>query len=167
MTRWGLLTLGVLGLALLQTSAVPAFDLLGVGANLLLVVMCCWVVVHGTRDGMVLAPLAGVWMGLLSIEGIAVSVAAYLPVVALASLHRPLGIGPGLTWAAPLVVAATILHFFVIAVSFAVEGSSINWLEAITEILLPSVLVNFVVALPVYWLIRLPAGRPQPRVVRT
>lgn len=167
MIKWVSLTLGVLGLALLQTSAVPAFDLLGVGANLLLVGLCGWVVVHGPRDGMVLAPLAGVWMGLLSIEGLAVSVAAYLPVVLLASLRQPLGIGPGLAWAVPLVVAATILHFFVIAVSFAIEGSSINWLAAITDILLPSVLVNFVVTLPVYWLIRLPAGRPQPRVVRT
>lgn len=163
--RWPLLIAGMLGLTLLQTSAVPAFELLGVGSNLLLVVLCCWVVVRGAPEGMVLVPLAGLMLGLLSFQGLATSVAAFLPIIVLAALRSQLGVRSTFGWALAVVVAATLAHFIIIALVLALGGSNIDWAAAVLDVLLPTVLVNFVVAIPVYWLIWWPTSRPQPLVV--
>ena len=163
--KWPLLIAGVLGLTLLQTSVVPAFQLLGVGSNLLLVVMCCWVVVRGAEEGMALVPLAGLMLGLLSFQGLATSVAALLPIIVLAALRPHLGVRTTFGWALAVVVAATLAHFIIIALVLALGGNNINWLSAVLDVLLPSVLVNLIIAIPVYWLIWLPSPRPRGLVV--
>ncbi len=162
--RWIVYAIGLLALTLLQTSAVPAFQLLGVGTNLILIVLCCWVVVRGQDEGFGLVPLAGIWMGLLSFQGLATSVAAFLPVIMLATLRRPLGVQSEFGWALALVVAATVAHFVVIALVLEIGGSAIDWFAVTTDVLLPTVLVNLVVAVPVYLLIRLPTPRAKPAV---
>ena len=50
--KWALLVVGLLLLVLLQTSAVPAFEILGVAPNVLLVVLCCWAVVRVDSESM-------------------------------------------------------------------------------------------------------------------
>ncbi len=163
--KWIVLILGLVGLALLQTSAVPAFELFGVAPNLLLVVLCCWAVVRGPTEVMILIPLAGVWIGLLSFQGMAESVAALLPIVLIAALRNALQPRGEYFWALAVVIVATVLHFAAIAVAIEVEGSTIDWLAAITDVLIPSVVINVVVALLVYWLIRLPTPKPTPRLI--
>ena len=157
--RWIVLLPGVLGLALLQTSAAPAFDLFGVGPNLLLVTLCCWAVVRREQEALILVPLAGLWIGLLSVQGLALSMAAFAPVVLFAALRKQLALRSEFAWALTVVVAATIAHFLVLAVSLEVEGATIDWRAASVDVLLPSVLANALLALPLYWLVRLPTPR--------
>ena len=76
--RWVAPILGLLALVLLQTSSIPAFELFGVAPNVLLVMLCCWAVVRDQEEAMLLVPLAGIFIGLLSFQGTAVSVAALL-----------------------------------------------------------------------------------------
>ena len=157
--KWTLLTVGIAALALLQTSAIPAFELFGVAPNLLLVALACWVVVRGQEEAMILAPMAGIWIGLLSLQGMAESVAAFMPVVLVAALRDLLAPRSEYVWALAVVVATTMLYFIAIAVSIEMEGSSIDWMAATTDVLLPSVLVNLLTGLVGYWLIRLPTRR--------
>ena len=56
--KWPPLIAGTLGVTLLQTSAVPAFELLGVAPNLLLVTLCCWAVVRDREESLLLVPLS-------------------------------------------------------------------------------------------------------------
>ncbi len=160
--KWAILLPGLLALVLLQTSALPAFHLFGVGPNLLLVLLCCWAVVRLPEESMVLTPAAGLGIGLLSFQGIAVSVAAFAPVVPLACARDRLGVGSEYLWALAVVAAATILHFLAVAAGLAVEGARIAWLDVSVDILVPSLLGNLLLALPAYWLIRLPTPRPVP-----
>lgn len=162
--KWIALILGLLGLVLIQTSAAPAFAMLGVAPNLLLVVLCCWAVVRAPGEAMILVPLAGLLIGLLSFQGTAESVAAFAPIVVLAALRERLAVRREYLWALALVIAATPLHFMALAAAIEVEGSRIDWLAAMADVMLPSVLVNTVVALVIYWLVRLPTPRPSLRV---
>lgn len=164
--KWLTLGVGMVGLVLLQTSAVPAFELLGVAPNVVLVVLVCWVVVRGQSEAMVLVPLAGITIGLLSFQGMGESVAAFMPIVLLATLRRAMEPRSEYVWTLAIVIVATALHFVALAVAIEVEGSSIDWLAAATDVLVPSVLVNLLLALLVYWLVRLPTPRPMPHVIQ-
>ncbi len=169
--RWVALVLGLLGLVLLQTSSIPAFELFGVAPNVLLVMLCCWAVVRDQEEAMLLVPLAGIFIGLLSFQGTAVSVAAFAPIVVLATLRSvfsrgvQMGLRTEYVWVLGLVVTATLLHFITFAVAVEVEGSRIDWGAAVTDRMLPAVLVNVGIALALYWVVRLPTRRPQPRVI--
>ena len=165
MVKWLLLLFGLLGIALLQTSAVPAFELFGVAPNLLLVGLVCWAAVRGQSETMILVPLAGIWIGLLSFQGMAVSVAAFLPIVVLMALRPWVRPHSEYVWALAVVILATVLHFSALAVSIEIEGSAINWAAASTDVLVPSILVNLIVGAVVYWLIRLPTPRVTARAV--
>ncbi len=163
--KWPLLIAGTLGLTLLQTSAVPAFQVLGIGSNLLLVVLCCWVIVRGTEEGMGLVPLAGLLVGLLSFQELATSVAAFLPIIVIAALRPHFRVRSTFGWALAVVVAATLAHFSIIALALELEESNIQWISAILDVLLPTVLVNFIVAIPLYWLIWWSMPRPRSLAV--
>ena len=154
--KWPPLILGTLGLTLLQTSAIPAFELLGVAPNLLLVTLCCWAVVRDPREALVMVPLAGIWIGLLSNQGMAESVAAFVPLVLVAGLRGPINPPNEYAWAFAVIIAGTLLHFSAVAMALQVEGASIDWVAAITEVAVPSVLTNLAIGAIVYWLVRLP-----------
>ena len=163
--KWVLLIAGLVGLILLQVSAIPAFSLFGVAPNLLLVVLACWAVVRGQAEAMVLVPMAGIGIGLLTFQGMGESVAAFVPIVVIAALRTGLPARAEYVWAVAVVIVATVVHFTTIAVSIEAEGSSIDWLAAVTDVLVPSIITNVVIALLVYWLIRLPTPKPIPRVI--
>lgn len=155
--KWPPLILGTLGLTLLQTSAIPAFELLGVAPNLLLVTLCCWAVVRDPREALLMAPLAGIWIGLLSNQGMAESVAAFVPLVVVASLRGPVIPPPNeYAWALAVIIVATLLHFLAVAAALQLEGASIDWVAAVTDVAVPSVLTNVFIGAVVYWLVRLP-----------
>ena len=115
-----MLLAGLLGLILLQVSAIPAFSLFGVAPNLLLVVLACWAVVHGQSEAM------GIGIGLLTFQGMGESVAAFVPIVAIAALRTGLPARAEYAWALAVVIVATVLHFATIAVSIEAEGRSSN-----------------------------------------
>lgn len=154
--RWPPLILGTLGLTLLQTSAIPAFELLGVAPNLLLVTLCCWAVVRDRREALVMVPLAGIWFGLLSNQGMAESVAALVPLVVVASLRVRIRPPSEYAWALAVIIVATLLHFLAVVVTLQLEGASIDWVAAITDVAVPSVMTNLFLGAIVYWLVRLP-----------
>ncbi len=163
--KWTLLLTGLVGLVLLQVSAIPAFALFGVAPNLLLVVLACWVVVRGPSEAMILVPVAGLGIGLLTFQGMAESVAAFVPIVVVAALRTGQPPRGEYVWAMALVIIATVLHFTTIAAAIEVEGSTIDWFAAVTDVLVPSLITNLIIALVVYWLIRLPTPKPVPRVI--
>jgi cell shape-determining protein MreD len=68
-------------------------------------------------------------------------------------------------WTLAIVIVATLLHFTALAVAVEVGGSRIDWVGAVTDRMIPSVVVNVLIGLIAYWLVRLPTSRPQPRVI--
>jgi rod shape-determining protein MreD len=159
--KWPPLILGTLGMTLLQTSAIPAFELLGVAPNLLLVALCCWAVVRDPREALVLVPLAGIWIGLLSNQGMAESIAAFVPLVVVASLRGPIQPPNEYAWALSVIIVATLLHFLAVVAALQLEGASIDWIAAIRDVAVPSILTNLFIGAIVYWLVRLPTPHPE------
>jgi len=142
-------------LVIVQTSAAPAFPLLGVGPNLLLAVLCCWAVERPPGDAVFAVAVSGVLMGLLAFQGMTESVAAFAP-IALAAVWTERSRLPDravLRW--PVVIAlaaaASFLHFIVLAVAVELETSGVNWIEAMRDVMLPGLAANAIVAAVVYW----------------
>lgn len=142
-------------LVIIQTSAAPAFPVLGVGPNLLLAVLCCWTVERSPGDAVFAVAVSGVLMGLLAFQGMAESVAAFAPIaLAAAWLDRDrLPRRAVLRWplAVALAAAASPLHFLVLAVAVEFETSGVNWIEAARDVMLPGAAVNAIAAALIYW----------------
>ena len=159
--KWPILIAAVFALVLLQTSIMPLFELLGVGPNLLLVSLCCLAILRDPEEVMVAAPLAGLGMGLLAFQGVAESVAALAPIGFAAMLWR--GDEPHYQprWLAALLLTAiaSALHFIALAVAVELNTTGVNWIEALRDVMLPSVAVNLILALPVYFAARELIGR--------
>ena len=153
--KWAILITAVLALVLLQTSIMPLFEVLGVGPNLLLVALCCLAILRDPEEVMVAAPLAGIGMGLLAFQGVAESVAALAPIGFAAMFWRG-DEQHGPRWLAALLLTAiaSALHFVALAVAVELSTTGVNWLEAVRDVMLPSVAVNLIVAIPVYFVCR-------------
>ena len=142
-------------LVIAQTSFAPAFPLFGVGPNLLLAVLCCWAIERGPGEAAVAAAVSGILMGLLAFQGMAESVAALAPVAFAALWWSQVRPNDGATagWPASLalVAVASMLHFVALAVAVELETTGVNWLEAVRDVMLPSVAANSLIAVFAYW----------------
>lgn len=148
--RWVLLIIAVFALTLLQTSFLPLFEFLGVGPNLLLVSLCCLAVLREPQETVIAVALAGILTGLMAFQGVAESVASLTPIAFAGMLWRG---EPGRsTWLAALTLtaAASALHFAALSVAVEFTTTGVNWLEAARDVMLPSVAVNLILAVPVY-----------------
>ncbi len=172
--KWPLLLAGLFVLVIFQTSTAPAFPIFGVGPHLLLAVLCCWAIVREPREVLVLTPLAGIGMGLLAYQGLAVSVAAFTPIGLAAfwwsgrsrSSGRDLHLRAEPTawvweWLVTIGVIAvcSALHFIAHAIAVELTTTSVDWVDAISGVLVGAVLGNMAVGAVVYWIVRLPTRR--------
>ncbi len=161
--RWAILAAVIAALVLFQTSIAPLFDFFGVGPNLLLVALCCLAVLRDPREVMAAAPLAGIGMGLLAFQSMAVSVAALAPIGAAAMLRREERQRPAWLAALLLIATATVLHFAALAAAVEISTTAVNWAEALRDVMAPSIAVNVLLGIPVYALARVLA---MPRTER-
>ena len=78
----------LLAAALIQAAVMPSFPVLGAYPNLVLVLVVSWTVVRGQREGMVVVPIGGLCLGLVSSQPVGVALLAAAPVVLLAELRE-------------------------------------------------------------------------------
>ena len=172
--KWLVLLGGLFVLVIFQTSTAPAFPIFGVGPHLLLVVLCCWAIVREPREVLILTPLAGLGMGLLAYQGLAVSVAALTP-IGLAGLWwwgRSDSTGRSLQFQAEptawlwewmvtigVIAVCSAAHFTAHAIAVELTTTSVDWVEAVRTVLVGAVLGNMLLGAVVYWIVRLPTRR--------
>jgi rod shape-determining protein MreD len=145
----------VLFVALGQVAAAPYFPLLGVTANPLLVLLMCWAMVRGSRETMVLIPLAGTFKDLITTDPVGASVLALLPIVPLAAIRERWPTeGEFVPTLAAVAVASLSYHLVYMMILTAV-GDGPPWLQSPTRVILPAALLNALVTpvfyLPVRW----------------
>ncbi len=163
--RWLLLLSGLFVLVIFQTSAAPSFSILGVGPQIVLIVLCCWAIVRPPIETLVMVPIAGIGIGLLAFQGLAESVAALAP-IGVAALtwrfnrnsrgHTPIA----LEWAATIVLIAiaSIMHFTVHAIAVELTTTGVNWLAALRMVMLGGMLGNILLGAVVFWFVRVPTS---------
>lgn len=164
--RWSLLLSGLFVLVVFQTSASSSFPILGVGPQVVLIVLCCWALVRPPLETLVAIPLAGVGLGLLAFQGMPESVAALAP-IGIAALtwdawRRERGRIPlAVEWAAcvGLICVASVLHFTAHAVAVELSTTGVNWIAALRTVLVGGLVGNAIVGAVVYWIVRIPSTR--------
>jgi cell shape-determining protein MreD len=166
MRRGILVAIPVLGLAvMLQTSIVGRINLLNGAADLVLLILAAWGLQERVRGGWVWGAAAGTLVG--SVSGVPwyIYLVGYLAVIGMARLlaHR--------VWQAPLLAmfTVTLMGTLVLLMLTYLERSLFEVPMALNlsfvQIILPSILLNLLLAIPVHALIRDLANRLYPAEV--
>jgi rod shape-determining protein MreD len=95
--------------AVLDISAAPGYDLWGARPSLSVVVVALWSALRPTGEAMLIAPVAGIALGLLGNEPLGVSVLAFVAIVLVGWLRRPSGAERRFAWALIVVAAGTVI----------------------------------------------------------
>lgn len=141
----------VIGLAaIVQSAIVGHFPLLGGTADLVLVLVAAWALQESVRTGYHWAFLASVLVSLVSSLPWFVYFGCYLGIALLALLlQRRVWQVPMLAMFSVTFLGTALLHLLTIAY-LALSGSSFSLTEALGLITLPSVLLNMLIAIPIF-----------------
>lgn len=148
--------------AMLQSSLVSHFTLLSGMADLVLVVIVAWTIDARVKYAWVWAALGALFVSLFSAMPFYVYLFSY-GLVAWISYYFQRKI-----WQAPLLIMlgitllGTIIEQVLSMLALQFNGTSLSFSTGFTRITLPSVLLNLLVALPIYALLHYLAGKVHP-----
>ncbi|MGA2505416.1 MAG: hypothetical protein ABSG01_15145 [Anaerolineales bacterium] len=166
MRRSILVAIPVLGLAImLQTSIIERINLLNGAADLVLLITAAWCLQERARGAWVWGVLAGLLVGFVSGLPWYVPLVGYLVIVVLARIlaHR--------VWQAPLLAmfTVTLIGTMVLLMITFVERTLLEVQLPLNlsfvQIILPSILLNLLLAIPVHSIIRDLVNRLYPEEV--
>lgn len=141
-------------LGIFQSSVVSRLPLLHGTADLILLVVIAWALQERVRSAWQWALIAGLVVGFLTALNLIIPLAGYLLVTGLALLLRQR------IWQAPILAMLTVtfvgtLFINIITVIYLnVFGTSLPLLETLNLIILPSIILNLILSIPVYALIK-------------
>ena len=141
-------------LAIFQSAVVSRLPLLHGTADLLLMVVIAWALQERVRTAWQWALIAGLIIGYISALSIAIPVIGYLAVTGLALLLRQR------IWQVPILamLAVTFVGTFFInvitALFLSIVGTPLPLLDTLNLIILPSVILNLLLAIPIYALVK-------------
>ena len=151
----------VVFLALVQASSVQQFNVLGVVPNLMLVLLVCWLVVRGLEDVLPMVGVAGITLGFIGLQTPGLVLLALLFVPAFGVVRELKVVHSEFLLALGIVAASTLAYESVMLASVMATGGPLQPLAAISNDVLPAVLVNLAITPPVLLLMRL--ARPVDR----
>jgi rod shape-determining protein MreD len=148
---------------LVEVSVLPMFRVYGLQPNLMLVLLIAWLIVRGSSEAFVLAPIGGVLLGFVDGAPVGTALIGLAPLAFLQELRgSQLREGEGgLIAAIGFTVVMSLFYNFVHLGVFTLMGEAGEWGTASLRIILPTVLLNVMLVLPIYWLLTL--ARPQER----
>ena len=166
MRREILVAIPVLGLAIiLQTSIIGRINLLNGQADLLLLILAAWSLQERVRSAWVWGVAAGLLVGFISGVPLYIYMVSYVALVGLGRLlaHR--------VWQAPLLAmfAVTLIGTLELLMLTFVQRTifevPLTFSDVFSQIVLPTVLLNLLLAIPIHALIRGLAERLFPEKV--
>jgi rod shape-determining protein MreD len=140
-------------LTVLQTAVLPYFPLFGVTPSLPFLVALAWGLIRGVNEGVFWAFIAGFFMDLFTAAPVGGLALTYMIAIFAASVVND--VLPTNRTVIPMLLAAmaTIIQKLLYAIFLAIFGYSI--VQVIAASLLPTVLLNTFLLLPIYWLLYL------------
>ena len=155
----------MLFVSLLQASSVEQFHPLGVSPNLVLVLLMSWLVVRGLDDVLPMVAVAGVTLGFIGMQAPGLVLLALIVPVAIFGAVRELHIiHSQFLLCIGFVVGSTLLYESILLLSVAATGGSLDIADGASSVLVPAMLVNLVIAPPVYAVMRLAKPHPMQRL---
>lgn len=164
--RTVLIGLPILALAaILESTVFPDLALLRGRVDLVLLLTLSWTLSGDAPGGALWGFIGGLWLGLLSGGPLGLPSLALVLVAYLASLSE------GRVWSShvllPLAVAliGSAVYHLITAGALVVTGIDLDWGDFFRQVLLPSVLLNAALILPVYAFVRWLHGLMYPEAV--
>jgi hypothetical protein len=143
-------------LALVQASSIEQFRILGVAPNLMLVMLTAWLVVRGLEDVLPMVLVAGLTLGLVGLQTPGLILLALVAPLAAFGVLRELRIIHSETLLMlAFVLGASLVYESILLASVMATGGVIDPAAGFGEVVLPAALVNLMIALPVWVVIRL------------
>jgi rod shape-determining protein MreD len=136
--------------AVLEASLLPHFRLFGGTVNLVLLLSLNWTLVGEWRGGPIWALIGGLCLDLLSGGPFGANALALVLVAYLASLSE------GRFWSShvllPLasVLLGTVVYHLVYLVTLVATGHTVSWAPSLSQVTLPTVLLNTLLMLPLF-----------------
>jgi len=144
--------------ALLQTSAVPAFSVLGVHPNLVLVLLVSWAMARGLREAMVVVPIGTLALGLMDGQPLGAALLAAMPIVLLTEIREARIVQGDFLLAVLLVIVSTVAYETIFLVILRLTGETVQWWGSFALVAVPAAIVNALLVPPVYGLLWLGSG---------
>jgi len=142
-------------LAVLQASAVPYIQVLGVAPDLILIFAASWAVVRGYDEGFWVIPILGFTRDFISSDPVGTSALALAPIVLLAAVVRLRAMDSEFVPTAIVVAAGTLLYGIISIAILRATGQDTPVTDG-ALVVLPAIIVNAVftpiVYFPVHWL---------------
>ncbi len=140
-------------LTVLQTSVLPYFPLLGVIPSLPFMMALAWGLIRGVNEGVIWAFIAGFFMDLFTAAPTGGLILTYMIAVLVACLIKDLL--PANRAVVPMLLAglASIIQQLLYALYLGIFGYGLG--QALASSLLPTVLIQTFLILPIYWLLYL------------
>lgn len=137
-------------LTIFQSAALPYFPIFGVVPSLPFLVAISWGLLRGVQEGLIWAFIAGLFMDLFTAAPVGGLALSYT--IALFAILQIKEVLPENRLLFPMVLTAvaTIIQWILYTVFLAVFGY--NTVFTLTQSLLPTVLLQSVLILPIYWL---------------
>ena len=141
-------------IAILQTAFVPHIRLLGGGPDLIFLVILAWSINSRLEDSIIWAFIGGIIIDLLSAAPTGTSTPGLI-----ITLFFVTGLGRqvyqiGFMLLGGLVLGGTMATQFTQYIILSFAGFQINWMEITRYVILPTLVYNLVLALPIYWIIK-------------
>ena len=138
---------------MLQTTIVSRMPLLQGSADLFLLVVIAWALQERVRTAWHWSLVAALMMGFVSILPYYVPLITYLGITALTlAIRRRIWQQPLLAMVVITLTGGLFSHI-ISAITLRLSGTVLPWLDALQLITLPSLLLNLLLALPVYLVI--------------
>lgn len=152
---------------ILQTAVFSWTTLIAGTADLILLFFAVWSLQESVHNSWLWAAIAGVFVSIISAMPFYAPLIAYLGVVGISKLLQRR------IWRTPIIAMfiVTILGTFfqqaVYVLTLQISGAPISWGQSFDAVILPSVLLNLIFALPIYAIATDLAGRISPLEVET
>jgi rod shape-determining protein MreD len=143
----------VLLAAVAQTSALSSFRVLGVHANLMLVLLLSWAMVRGLNEAIVVAPMGGLALGLMDGQPLGAAMLAFIPLVLMTEIREARIIQGDFLLAILLILVSTLAYEVVILIILRVVGEPVWWWGTLSQVIVPAAIVNGLLVPPVYGLL--------------
>jgi rod shape-determining protein MreD len=147
--------------ALLEASVLPLFRVHGLQPNLTLVLLMAWLIIRGSEEAYVLIPIGGLFLGLVDGAPIGTALMGMAPVALLQEVRGAQLNGRGLPMAIVFTFVMSLVYNYVYLLVFTLQGESGSWVDATTQVILPTTFINVAVLLPLYFVFSL--VNPQQR----
>lgn len=148
--------------AILQVTVLPSMTTSEVGVDLVLLLVVAWGIIKGVQEGLLWGLLGGLILEAGSAAPFGTTMAV-LGAIGLASGFPATALlRKSFLWLLVAGAAATVVYDGFLMVIWALMGRAWQWLDVLGTTVLPAIVINAVVMVPVYYILHLATSRGEP-----